>query len=67
MKIYTVRTGCEIAGVWREAGAGVAMTEAQAKELQPPLGNVLLPDAPSEGTPNDKLDRNRRRHRRRDR
>lgn len=43
MKKYTVRTGCEVAGVWRDAGAEIDLTDAQARELAPPFGRVVLP------------------------
>lgn len=41
MKKYTVRTSCEIAGVWREAGADIDLTDEQARELAPPFGRVV--------------------------
>lgn len=65
MKTYKVRIGCEIAGAWREAGSDIRLTEDQARELLPPLGNVLLPHTRSEAASNDKLNRHQRRHRRR--
>ncbi|WP_234186415.1 hypothetical protein [Shinella sp. NM-101] len=65
MKTYKVRIGCEIAGAWREAGSDIRLTEDQARELLPPLGNVLLPGKQNEEAPNDKLNRYQRRHRRR--
>jgi hypothetical protein len=45
MKKYTVRTSCEIAGVWRDAGAEITLSDAQARELTPPFGRVVLPVA----------------------
>lgn len=41
MKNYRVRTGCEIAGQWRNAGEIIPLSDAQAKYLAPPLGNVV--------------------------
>jgi hypothetical protein len=45
MQKYTVRTSCEIAGVWRNAGDEIVLDEAQARELAPPFGNVIAPVA----------------------
>ena len=65
MKTYKVRTGCEIAGAWRDTGSDILLTDEQARELLLPFGNVLLPVPRSEGASNDQLNRNQRRHRRR--
>mgnify|MGYP005986739099 CR=1 FL=1 len=46
MQKYTVRTSCEIAGVWRNAGDMIVLDDAQARELAPPFGNVVAPVAP---------------------
>lgn len=43
MKKYTVRTSCEVAGVWREASAEIELTDSQARELAPPFGRVVDP------------------------
>lgn len=64
MTTYKVRTGCEIAGAWHDAGADICLTEEQARELLPPLGNVLLPKKQNEEAPNGKFNRHQRRHRR---
>lgn len=42
MKKYTVRTSCEVAGVWREAGSEIDLTDEQARELAPPFGRVVM-------------------------
>ena len=38
---YIVLDACEIAGVWREKDALVALTDLQAQHLAPPLGCVV--------------------------
>lgn len=62
MKNYTVRTGCEIAGRWRETGETIPMTDDEARELAPPFGNVVLPE--KEDSANGKLNRRKRADRR---
>lgn len=65
MKTYKVRTGCEVDGLWRDAGSDISLSEEQARELLPPFGNVLVPVTSSDGTPNDRFNRHQRRDRRR--
>lgn len=63
MKNYTVRTGCEIAGRWREAGEPIQLSADQARELAPPFGDVVsLID--EKGKEDAKLNRRQRRDRR---
>lgn len=67
MTDYRVRTGCEIAGRWRDAGETVSLTAGQAQELAPPFGNVvsrIVPETPNESSDHAKLHRNKRRDRR---
>lgn len=62
MKNYRVRTGCEVAGIWRATGEIIAMTEENARHLTPPFGRVLLPvDGQQEKQSDGGLDRRRRR------
>lgn len=42
-KDYIVLVGCEIAGVWRDKGARVPLSAAQAEHLAPPFGSVVVP------------------------
>ncbi|MNE77752.1 hypothetical protein D3C87_1256880 [compost metagenome] len=58
MKNYKVRTGCEIAGRWREAGETIPMTDDEARELAPPFGNVVFPE--KEDSAHGKLNRHKR-------
>lgn len=53
---YTVATGCEVAGIWRDAGATIEMTAEQAQYLAPPYGSVLI-----RKEADGKLDGNKRR------
>ncbi|OOO29147.1 hypothetical protein [Agrobacterium sp. YIC 4121] len=63
MKNYTVRTGCEIAGRWREAGEQIQLSADQARELALPFGDVVsLID--EKGKEDAKLNRRQRRNRR---
>jgi hypothetical protein len=63
MKNYTVRTGCEIAGRWRNAGEPIQLSADQARELAPPFGDVVsLID--KKGKEDAKLNRRQRRNRR---
>ena len=62
MKIYSVRTGCEIAGRWRSAGETLRLTDDEARELAPPFGNVVA--LADEGAINGKLNRGKRANRR---
>lgn len=43
MKTYRVRTSCEVAGIWREAGAELTLSDQQAKYLTEPHCSVLEP------------------------
>ncbi len=62
MKNYTVRTGCEIAGRWRDAGEPIQLSTDQARELAPPFGDVVsLID--EKGKEDAKLNRRQRRNR----
>ncbi|MGP4725561.1 hypothetical protein ACSV5S_12865 [Agrobacterium deltaense] len=63
MKNYTVRTGCEIAGRWREAGEPIQLSADQARELAPPFGDVVSP-IDEKGKEDAKLNRRQRRNRR---
>ncbi|MDP9772621.1 UNVERIFIED_ORG: hypothetical protein QE434_001410 [Rhizobium sp. SORGH_AS 755] len=63
MKNYTVRTGCEIAGRWREAGEAIQLSADQARELAPPFGDVVSP-IDEKGKADAKLNRRQRRNRR---
>ncbi|WHO24267.1 hypothetical protein G6L90_21830 [Agrobacterium tumefaciens] len=61
MKNYTVRTGCEIAGRWRNAGEPIQLSADQARELTPPFGDVVsLID--EKGKEDAKLNRRQRRN-----
>jgi hypothetical protein len=62
MKTHSVRTGCEIAGRWRDAGEEITLTEDQARELAPPFGNVVMPISKKEENHDGKLNRNKRRN-----
>lgn len=63
MKNYKVRTGCEIAGRWRDAGEPIQLSADQARELAPPFGDVVsLID--EKGKEDAKLNRRQRRNRR---
>lgn len=64
MKTYRVRTGCEIAGRWRSAGEPIDLTKDQVRELAAPFGHVVVAVSEEEEVPDDKLNRNKRRHRR---
>jgi hypothetical protein len=64
MKKYTVRTSCEIAGVWREAGSTLELTDEQARELAPPFGRVVLPVVIIERPANGRIPRHTRQNRR---
>lgn len=61
MKTYRVRTSCEVARVWREAGTTLKLSDVQAKYLAPPNGDVLelVVDAEKEN-PDGGFDRDRR-------
>lgn len=63
MKNYTVRTGCEIAGRWRNAGEPIQLSADQARELAPPFGDVVSP-IDGKGKEDAKLNRRQRRNRR---
>lgn len=63
MKNYTVRTGCEIAGRWRDAGEPIQLSADQARELAPPFGDVVSP-IDEKGKEDAKLNRRQRRDRR---
>ena len=63
MKIYKVRTGCEIAGRWRDAGETISLSADQARELSPPFGNVVSQFG-EKGKVDAKLNRRQRRDRR---
>lgn len=63
MKNYTVRTGCEIAGRWRNAGEPIQLSADQARELAPPFGDVVSP-IDEKGKEDAKLNRRQRRNRR---
>ena len=63
MKNYRVRTGCEIAGRWRDAGEIVGLTEDQARELAPPFGDVVAPVSENEESSDGRLDRRKRHNR----
>jgi hypothetical protein len=64
MKKYTVRTSCEIAGVWREAGAKIDLTDDQARELAPPFGRVVFPSVTIERPAHGRIPRHTRQNRR---
>ncbi|MET0170906.1 MAG: hypothetical protein ABW206_00695 [Agrobacterium vaccinii] len=59
MKIYSVRTGCEIAGRWRVAGEKIPLSADEARELAPPFGDVVS-EVKEEGAGNAKLNRRQR-------
>jgi len=42
---FKVKTSCEVARRWREAGEIIEMSAEQAEHLAPPFGNVLEPVA----------------------
>ncbi|UYZ11197.1 hypothetical protein CFBP5507_26165 (plasmid) [Agrobacterium salinitolerans] len=63
MKNYTVRTGCEIAGRWRDAGEPIQLSADQARELAPPFGDVVS-EVKEKGKEDAKLNRRQRRNRR---
>ncbi|POO54289.1 hypothetical protein CPJ18_01940 [Agrobacterium rosae] len=63
MKIYSVRTGCEIAGRWRVAGEKIPLSADEARELAPPFGEVVS-EFKEEGVGHAKLNRRQRRNRR---
>ncbi|MFK3854594.1 hypothetical protein [Agrobacterium pusense] len=63
MKNYRVRTGCEIAGRWRNAGEPIQLSADQARELAPPFGDVVSP-IDEKGKEDAKLNRRQRRNRR---
>jgi hypothetical protein len=56
---YRVRRAGEVAGVWREKGAVIPLTDRQARELAPPFGHVVEPVNNKE-QPNGKLTRRKR-------
>lgn len=60
MKTYSVRTGCEIAGRWREAGETISLSDDQARELAPPFGNVVAPISDDEAIFDGKFGRRKR-------
>lgn len=62
MKNYTVRTGCEIAGRWRNTGEPIQLSADQARELAPPFGDVVSP-IDEKGKEDAKLNRRQRRNR----
>lgn len=43
MAKYKVRLDCEVAGRWRTATEEFELSDAAAKHLLPPYGNVLVP------------------------
>ena len=63
MRNYTVRTGCEIAGRWRNAGEPIQLSADQARVLAPPFGDVVSP-IDEKGKEDAKLNRRQRRNRR---
>lgn len=63
MKTYSVRTGCEIAGRWREAGEEIPLSADEARELAPPFGDVVS-EVKQKGVGHAKLNRRQRRNRR---
>ncbi|WHA40920.1 hypothetical protein [Agrobacterium larrymoorei] len=63
MKTYRVRTGCEIAGRWRDAGEEIPLSADEARELAPPFGNVVSA-VEEKGKADAKLNRRQRRNRR---
>ena len=62
MTEWTVRTACEVAGQWRVPGVPFALTQAQAKHLAPPFGNVIAPHNATEPK-NGRQHRRKRAHR----
>ncbi|CDZ43096.1 Hypothetical protein NGAL_HAMBI1146_58690 [Neorhizobium galegae bv. officinalis] len=60
MKEYRVKRACEVAGVWREAGAILPLTDQQARELAPPYGHVVTPVTKDAGEADGKLPRSKR-------
>lgn len=60
MKKYTVRTDCEIAGVWHSANDQIELTDAQARELAPPFGGVVKPSRATTEADDGGFDRSKR-------
>lgn len=60
MKNYQVRTGCEIAGHWRDAGEIISLSGDQARELAPPFGDVVAPISQDEASTDGKFGRRKR-------
>ena len=60
MQTYKVRRPCEIAGVWREAGDEIVLSEEQAFELAPPFGSVVDRALVSKGKCNGRSERHKR-------
>lgn len=51
MAKYKVRLDCEVAGRWRTTTEELELSDAAAKHLLPPYGNVLVPvDDPAKST-----------------
>ncbi len=51
MAKYKVRLDCEVAGRWCTTTDELDLTDAAAKHLLPPYGNVLVPVAEAEKAP----------------
>lgn len=45
MAKYKVRLDCEVAGRWRTTAEELELSDAAAKHLLPPYGNVIVPVA----------------------
>lgn len=63
IKDYRVRRAGEVAGVWREKGATISLTDRQAQELAPPFGHVVELITGDKDEVDGKLARRKRRNR----